>query len=136
MTVSVNIKQLGKKRNKINGVPFYLENEPHTLRELITESVRTCVNSYNGRIDKTPTPISAEDISAMSELGKIAFGISEGESADLRKAVDDAILGFEDGLYRVFLGEAELTELDEKVQINENDSVTFIRLVMLAGRMW
>ncbi|MBQ4165236.1 MAG: hypothetical protein IJD85_02835, partial [Oscillospiraceae bacterium] len=73
---------------------------------------------------------------AMSELGKIAFGLSEGAAADLGKATDDAILAFVDGLYRIFLGEEELTELDGSIELNENSSVTFIRLVMLAGRMW
>ena len=136
MTISVNVKQLGKKRNKISEMPFFLENKPHSLRELITESVRTCVIAYNGRLNAEATPLSLEDITAMSELGKIAFGMSEGAPADISKAVDDAILAFEDGLYRVFIGEDELTELDGSIELNEDSSVTFIRLVMLAGRMW
>ena len=136
MTISVNVKQLGKKRNKISDMPFFLENEPHTLRQLITESVRTCVKAYNGRLNVEAAPLSQDDITAMSELGKIAFGMSEGAPADIAKAVDDAILAFEDGLFRVFLGEDELTELDGSIELNEDSSVTFIRLVMLAGRMW
>ncbi|MBE6890150.1 MAG: hypothetical protein E7485_09075 [Ruminococcaceae bacterium] len=136
MTILVNVKQLGKKRNKISEMPFFLENEPCTLRELITESVRTCVTAYNARLNKEAKPLSEDDISAMSELGKIAFGLSEGAAADLGKATEDAILAFEDGLYRIFLGEQELTELDGSIELNENSSVTFIRLVMLAGRMW
>lgn len=136
MTITVNVKQLGKKRSKISGLPFFLKNEPRTLRELITESVRTCVSAYSERLTKEAAPLSEEDISAMSELGKITFGLSEGAAADLGKAADDAILAFEDGLYRIFLGEDELTELDGSIELNENSSVTFIRLVMLAGRMW
>ena len=46
------------------------------------------------------------------------------------------MLGFQDGLFRVFLGDTELTELDEKLELQEGDTVTFIRLTMLAGRMW
>lgn len=136
MTILVNVKQLGKKRNKISEMPFFLENKPRTPRELITESVRACVAAYNARLNKEAKPLSEDDISAMSELGKIAFGLSEGAAADLGKATDDAILAFEDGLYRIFLGEEELTELDGSIELNENSSVTFIRLVMLAGRMW
>ncbi|MBE6901998.1 MAG: hypothetical protein E7478_05945 [Ruminococcaceae bacterium] len=136
MTISVNVKQLGKKRNRISDMPFFLENKPHTLRELITESVRTCVIAYNGRINAEAVPLTDEAITAMSELGKIAFGMSDGVPADIAKATDDAILAFDDGLYRVFLGEDELTELDGSIELNENSSVTFIRLVMLAGRMW
>ena len=46
------------------------------------------------------------------------------------------MLGFQDGLFRVFLGDTELTELDEQLELQEGDTVTFIRLTMLAGRMW
>lgn len=41
MTIKVNIKQLGKKKNKIAGVPFPLEHEPRTGSELINECLRT-----------------------------------------------------------------------------------------------
>lgn len=44
--------------------------------------------------------------------------------------------GVEDGLFRVFRGMDELTELDREEQFNEGDEITFIRLTMLAGRMW
>ena len=54
----------------------------------------------------------------------------------MQKALDNAFLSFEDGLYRVFLGENELTELDTPLDIKENDELTFIRLTMLTGRIW
>ena len=60
-----------------------------------------------------------------------------GEKApDVGKSIETAMLGFQDGLFRVFLGDTELTELDEKLKLQEGDTVTFIRLTMLAGRMW
>ena len=139
MNIKVNIKQLGKKKSKLAGVPFPLDNEPHTVRELIRESVRTCVKQYNERAARsdTPDPLTAEQIADMSEIGKIAFGINYGEKLpDEEKAVADAYQAYEDGLYRVFLGEDEAGELDSAVNITENSEVTFIRLVMLAGRMW
>ena len=42
----------------------------------------------------------------------------------MQKALDNAILSFEDGLYRVFHGENELTELDAPLDMNENDELT------------
>ena len=73
----------------------------------------------------------------MSKVGKIAFGISYGDrEQDPESAKVNAINAFEDGTYRVFLNDTELTELDKELEISENDSLTFIRLTMLAGRMW
>ena len=39
-------------------------------------------------------------------------------------------------MFRVFLGDRELENLDEKVEFAEGNEITFIRLTMLAGRMW
>lgn len=139
MIIKVNIKQLGKKKSKLAGVPFPLDNEPHTVRELIRECVRTCVKQYNERAAKSdnPDPLTAEQIADMSVVGKIAFGLNYGEKLrDEEKAVENAYQAYEDGLFRVFLGEDEAGELDSTVSISEGSEVTFIRLVMLAGRMW
>ena len=139
MTIKVNIKQLGKKKNKIAGVDFPLSCSPKTVRELIRECVHTCVRQYNERAAKgdNPDPLSSEQIADMSEIGKIAFGINYGDKLpDEEKAVTDAYQAYEDGLFRVFIGEVETRELDSTVSISEGSEVTFIRLVMLAGRMW
>ena len=139
MTIKVNIKQLGKKKNKIAGVAFPLEHEPRTVRELIRECVRTCVSRYVERAEKsdTPDPLTSEQIADMSEIGKIAFGINYGEKLpDEENAAETAYQAYEDGIFRVFIGENEAGEIDSPVNINEGSEVTFIRLVMLAGRMW
>ena len=70
-------------------------------------------------------------------VGKIAFGIIYGEkNPNIQEAIDVAITAFQDGLFRVFINEEEICELDEAINISEEDTVTFIRLTMLAGRMW
>ncbi len=139
MDIKVNIKQLGKKKNKIAEVPFSLQNTPHTVAELIIEAVRVCVGEYNSRVKKgeTTIPLSNESINDMSEIGKIAFGINYSENrADETKAIENALQSYEDGLYRIFIGENEVGTLSDSINLNENDSVTFIRLTMLTGRMW
>ncbi len=139
MKIKVNIKQLGKKKNKIAEVPFSLQNSPHTVAELIIESVRVCVGEYNSRVDKggTTAPLLTENINDMSEIGKIAFGINYGgKRADETKAIENAFQSYEDGLYRIFIGDDEVGKLSDSINLNENDSVTFIRLTMLTGRMW
>lgn len=140
MIVKVNMKQIGSKRKKINTIDFYLENNPLTVRELITYSVNTCVNEYNSRVragEDSATPVTEEQLEQMSEIGKIAFGINYGgKEADIHKAVDNACRSYEDGLFRIFINDSDVGEIDDAVSLSENDTVTFIRLVMLAGRMW
>ena len=139
MTIKVNIKQLGKRKSKIAEVPFALDNTPATVRELISEAVHTCVSEYNKRAEKgeAAAPLSADAINDMSEIGKIAFGINYGgKCADEASAVKNAVQSYEDGLYRIFIGENEVGGLADDIELQENDSVTFIRLTMLTGRMW
>lgn len=140
MKVKINLKQIGERRPKITPIDFVYSPVPRTLRELITQTAEACVNAFNKRIRAVKEhiePLSEERIGDMSKVGKIAFGISYGDrEQDPESAKVNAINAFEDGTYRVFLNDTELTELDKELEISENDSLTFIRLTMLAGRMW
>lgn len=140
MNLKINIKQIGERKQKIAPINFEYSPVPRTVRELITQTVETCVNSYNKRVragEDGAKPLSDAEITDMANVGKIAFGINYGgKEQPLDKAVDNALQSFKDGLYRVFLNDNELTELDGELTLSENDSLTFIRLTMLAGRMW
>lgn len=137
MTLYMNIKQLGKRKNTVHKVPFEYDTAPSTLRELITETVKICVAQYISHMEHGDAVLTDEQIDDMGRIGKIAFGIVYGEKKpDVDEAVKTAIQGFEDGLFRVFRGMDELTELDREEKFNEGDEITFIRLTMLAGRMW
>ncbi len=138
MYVRVNVKQLGSRKKPLVSERFYLEKCPETVEALITEAVKTCVTEYNERAERMQAkPLRQEEIDAMSEVGKIAFGINyNGKKAVLSEAVDTALLAFRDGLYKVFLGETCLEELDTKVSLNEQSELTFLKLTMLTGRMW
>lgn len=139
MNIKVNIKQLGKKRATVETEGFRLETRPETVKDLIAASVHTCVEDYNARVRKgeSASPLSEEEILGMSQIGKIAFGINYGgKEANEEKAVKNALLAYEDGLFRIFLGENEAGALEDKIDLDENDEVTFIRLTMLSGRMW
>lgn len=45
-------------------------------------------------------------------------------------------MAFKDGLFRIFLNDNELSSLEENINLQENDKLTFIRLTMLSGRIW
>ncbi len=133
------LKHMGNIRKKVNLTPFILSNTPHTFRELIEESVRSCLNAYIERANnaKNPSPLTDEQFDGMQEIGKFAFGVHYNENEiDEEKAVQTAIEAVEDGLVRVFKGNDEITDLDGVLEITEGDVFTFVRLTMLSGRMW
>ena len=144
MRLQINIKNMGKKGRRIKPVPFEYEKCPETAEELIEDTVRTMVElfiekqklSQSGAV---PDPISEENIKSMAEIGKIAFGyIYNDKEPDIDKAIDTALLAFEDGMVRLFINgvEVEYKEDGTPISLSEGDEVTFVRLAMLAGRMW
>ncbi len=139
MEIFVRVKAVGKRRPILEGTPYILPESVHTLRELLTELVWQEVTKYNKKETEAQLLpfLSAETIENQKKVGKIGFGrIYSDKKANLEKAIANAIQCYEDGLVRVFQNETELTELDEKLIINEEDYFTLIRLTFLAGRMW
>jgi hypothetical protein len=130
------MKKLGKQRaNSLAPVPFVLESRPQTTRDLITALTALGVKDYNARKDEGQLLpyLTREEIAGQAERGKIAFGLRNGEDADESAAIQNAIQCFEDGIYRIFAGETELTALNDEIP-QANDTVfTFIRLTMLSG---
>lgn len=136
MTVYISAKQLKKRGDQVAACPYTLRTAPSTLRQLIEALVSDSVERYNRRLQPTEMDVSLtrDQIEDMSRIGKIAFGIPFGtREAELSDALDTAFQGFEDGLYRVFIGEREAESLDAPLLLRENDTITIIRLVMLTG---
>lgn len=139
MRVLVNVKKLGKRKNSIIQVPYELEGQPTTVRELIVQMVVVCVNDYNVRKESKELlkNLSMSDMEEQAESGKISFGINYGENrADLEAAVSNALQCFEDGIYRIFLETEQLQKLEDKITLTEDCVLTFVRMTMLVGRMW
>lgn len=139
MELNVNVKSVSGKKNRIITIPVTYSRDEMTVRELIEETVQFCVSNYNKRKEngeflRALLPHEIEDKAAQ---GKISFGMIYGEKdADLKKAKDDAARAFSDGVVAIFADEKRLESLDEELKLNEIQSLTFIKLVMLAGRMW
>lgn len=139
MQLYVNVKQLGKRKQSIEKQPIQIETKPATTGELITAVVIEQVKEYNNRLAESELLkyLTAEEIQEKSVSGKIAFGVNYNElPAEAGRAVENALLSFEDGIFRVFVGETELQSLQEQIELSENEELTFVRLTMLAGRMW
>jgi len=139
MNVYIKLKSAGKRKPVLNDSSYILPDEIASLRQLIEMIVRQEVIEFNNRgASSMLVPFLTEtEISEQSTVGKIGFGSFYSEKkADLDKAIETAVQGFEDGLFRVVVGDKEVEELDELLELHENDTLTFIRLTFLAGRLW
>ena len=137
MVISVNLKKIGKKKNKIEKENFYLENNPKDVRELLIEVVKTSVNKYINEKDSVIDYLDLRQIKDKEEAGKITNGQSyDDRIPNLNDAIQNAISSFADGIVRVFLEGVELVDLDQELDLVDRSNVTFVKMVMLAGRMW
>ena len=139
MNVYINLKSAGKRRPALQQMPYILPEGIATLRQLITAIVKQEVETYNSRgLENMLIPfLPEEEIAAQATTGKVGFGrLYSDKKADAIKAVATALQGFEDGLYRVLIGDEEIIAMDSPIALKEGDALTFIRLTFLAGRLW
>ena len=138
MQVYIRVKAAGKRRDVLEKRPHALPNDIRSVNDLISCIVKENVRLYNGKpTDASVLPYLTEAAYAQGEhIGKISFGDRKNENIqDEAKAVANALQCFQDGIYRVLVNETELQDGDV-LTLTENDTITFIRLVMLAGRRW
>lgn len=139
IAIHVNIKSVSNKQNKIKQMSISYDEKIQNVRELILATVKYCVENYNERMENSEIlkALSIEQIENQAAQGKVSFGINYGEKrAELSKAEADALEAFEDGIAVIFADEKKLESLDEKIEIQKIKSLTFVKLTMLAGRMW
>lgn len=139
MKIQVNLKSMGKRRQSIKPVYYEIQGQPSTVRELICAVTEAGVREYNQRMETSDILfyLTKGEINDKAAAGKVSFGVNYGEhKADLRKAQENALQCFADGIYRIFLDEKSLEDLDEIISIRDDSVFTFVRLAMLAGRMW
>ena len=139
MEMKVNVKSVSGKRNRITTVSVHYSREVLSVRELIEETVIYCVNEHNSRMENTElmSALLPAEIADKAAQGKISFGTIYGENhPDLQKAQADALEAFSDGAVAVFADDRRLEDEEEILDLTQITSLTFIKLVMLAGRMW
>jgi hypothetical protein len=139
MRLYFKVKQAGSRKNFIAKEEIVLESIPTTLRELIKCIVTKNVKEFNENIKKERLVdyLTNKEIENRAEAGKISFGSIYNESKqDLGKALESAYLAYEDGIYKVFVGDKEAGKLDEEIELKDADTLTFIKFTMLAGRLW
>lgn len=136
-TLTLKLQRLGKK--KVQTVSYSLPKLPRTLRELLCTCVRAEVERYNDKQsgkEVLPYLLPAQ-IDAQRHTGRVTFNDpAEKRLADERAAIDAALLGFEDGLFTVFVDDGEIDALDAPLHLSPVSTLTFIRLTFLAGSPW
>lgn len=139
MRLYFKVKQAGSRKNFIAKEEIVLECIPTTLRELIKGIVTKNVKEFNENIKKERLVdyLTNKEIENRAEAGKVSFGSIYNESKqDLGKALESAYLAYEDGIYKVFVGDKEAGKLDEEIELKDADTLTFIKFTMLSGRLW
>lgn len=111
-------------------------NDGFRLRDLITHVVRTEVARFRQRQEarRFLRVLSEREIEQGAARGKIEAGGSDlDQSVDEAGAIEAALQAFEDGLYLVVLDGEELRDLDQRISVGDDSTVTFVRLTFLAG---
>ncbi len=139
MNIYVNVKALGKRKDILEKSPYTIPDNITSLRQLLCAIVQKEVDSFNlKKTDIQLTPfLTKEEIENQAIVGKVSFGeILSDKKVNEKKAAANAVQCFEDGLVRIIMNGAELTQLDESLTIPDEAVFTFIRLTFLAGSMW
>lgn len=139
MKIKVNLKSAGRRKASVEPVVYEISGCPATVRELILAVVQAEVEKYNLRKESSEllSCLTREEIQEKARAGKVGFGVNYGEKkAELSAAGENALQCFVDGIYRIFQDGEPLEELERSVVITEDSVFTFVRLTMLAGRMW
>ena len=137
MKIIINVKGLSRKK-VIHQEEVELINKISTTKDLITELVKINVEKFNKKIDDKDilSIMTNEYIAEAARSGKIGDEVHGDKKANLEKALNTAYLAFEDGLYCIFINDEQSEKLDDNLNLKDGDILTFIRLTMLAGRMW
>lgn len=144
MTISISVKQLGKKHPLLQekSIALDIENPVITTQKLIESIVDHQVQLFRSLSfefeDEDKIHLPKENyLPILTDTGKVGFGaLYNHNQVDLAKAQENAIVAFEDGLYAVFYGDDQLETLSEEIDLSQNKSITFIRLTFLAGSYW
>lgn len=116
--------------------PDWAGGEGLTLRDVIARLVREQVAAFHERQAEARfldvlTDRQIEDGAAAGRISSGGRGLRR--PVDVDAAVGAACLAFEDGLYLVLIDGEQYHRLEEPVGLGVDSTITFVRLVALAG---
>ena len=135
--IVLTVKSSSKKKKFIDKQTVKV-NKIRNINELIVQLVSKNVDDYNQKqTDKKLFQyLSKEEIEDVVHTGKVGFQDRKNENQqDKDEAIENALLAFKDGIIRVFVDDEEVA-YNSNYSLQPHASVTFIKMVMLVGRMW
>ena len=147
MELKVQIKQAGKRENKIVSAKLILKENPSTIQELLTSTVKATYAMHNAKVNLQTAfengdlsevlLLSEEELQDRAAGGKIDFGFLKNDKMiSEEKAVEVALQAFQDGLVAVFIDGKRYENEEDLITLTGEETITFVKLVMLSGRMW
>lgn len=132
-------KVIGKKSRKLQKIPFSIEKPVTTLQDLLVQLVTQQVQQYNDKKVDTPLHLYLTDqqLEDAAQHGKVHFGEKKSDTLQsVDQALSTMLLAFQDELFLVLHNEESIDSLTTPLTLQEDDVFTFIKLTMLAGRIW
>ena len=147
MELKVQIKQAGSRSSKITSATLLLSEVPQTVGELISFAAKSTYYTFKTKSELTEAfqkgNLSSviiypeQSIADMAASGKIAFDFPlQNEKITEQNAVNTALEAFDDGLIALFIDDQRFENKNQPLTLTGNETITFIKLTMLAGRMW
>lgn len=153
MTVAVRVSatETGHRRKGVreHDLVLALPAGEVTARQLIEAAVTAEVAAYQARAEEASLVrmLTKKSLDADLARGAVRTGgprdgaepggadiaVAEPGGVGVPEAVDAALLAFGDGLFKVFVGDRELTDDGAALPVTDGVALLFLRLVALAG---
>jgi hypothetical protein len=133
VAVRVRAKVTGHRRGGARDLALALPPGPVTARQIIEAAVAAEVAASAERAEQASLVRVLTDQALRDDLagGAVRMGdASPPGPPDVAVAVETALLAFDDGIFKVFVGD---TEAEGPVALADGADVLFLRLVPLAG---
>jgi hypothetical protein len=146
VAVRVSATVTGHRRRGVREHDLVLALPPGevTARQLVEAAVAAELEGFQSRAEEASLVrvLTKKSLDADLARGAVRTGgprddagapAGEPGQVNLADAVDAALLAFGDGLFKVFVGERELTDDGAAVPVTDGAALLFLRLVPLAG---
>jgi hypothetical protein len=129
MSVTFSILDESTAGQRYDAGLFACDSDTTTLREIIRVRVKQEVDRFN----RTDAPV-VQLLVQPEETERLLNGVRPTQRiVDWEKQYAKAIAAFESNGFLVLVGERQILELDERVELAPETQVTFLKLVPLIG---
>lgn len=135
--IAVGAKAIGHKRELFTPFRISVCDRALSLQELLAEIVTQEVFAFSERQSQQQLRqvLTKEGMETGLVQGKISSGEREFPAVEVnvQDAIAQAMQGFRDGLYYVFIDDIQYENLDTPVALKPESQMLFLRLVPLVG---